>query len=270
MADSASGPTASVLICTHNGANRLPETLRHLALQRDPGMPWSVVVVDNASTDRSASVARQCWTRSDVPLRVLSEPRLGVAHARLRGLGGSPSVYICLVDDDNWLSEGYLAKALQVMDEHPEVAVVGGQGQVVAAPGCQIPDWFEDFCGWYAIGPQAAERGRPRQGWVYGAGMMVRSSAVTSLLASGFTFSGPGRKGRSLRSGEDVELCVALAMRGWGVWFEPDLVFQHYMPEERLQWPYFLRLVAGSGTAGVAIERLQGVRLAPRWRLTVI
>ena len=52
----------SVVICTHNGAKLLPETLAHLRKQQvSKGVRWEVLIIDNASTDDSASVARQCW-----------------------------------------------------------------------------------------------------------------------------------------------------------------------------------------------------------------
>ena len=49
-------PGVSVVICCHNSGKRLPETLRHLAAQVvEEGIPWEVVIVDNASTDGSSS-----------------------------------------------------------------------------------------------------------------------------------------------------------------------------------------------------------------------
>jgi glycosyltransferase involved in cell wall biosynthesis len=83
-----SRPGVSLVVCTHEGATRLPAVLAHLAAQRVvAALPWEVVVVDNASTDGTAAVARAMWpTTAPAPLRVIAEPRPGVGHARLRGL----------------------------------------------------------------------------------------------------------------------------------------------------------------------------------------
>ncbi|MGF2076073.1 glycosyltransferase, partial [Enterococcus casseliflavus] len=52
----------SVVVCSHNGADRLPGTLAHLASQRvTRDLLWEVIVIDNASTDDTAGVARRHW-----------------------------------------------------------------------------------------------------------------------------------------------------------------------------------------------------------------
>src|SRR6185437_5482655 len=63
----------SVVICTYNGAARLPRTLAHLAAQENTGaIAWEVLVVDNASTDDTAEVARRCWpAHAPAPLRIV-------------------------------------------------------------------------------------------------------------------------------------------------------------------------------------------------------
>ena len=63
------GPGVSVVVCTHDGAARLPATLAHLVSQTVPaGLAWEVVVVDNASTEATGTVAREAWP-SGRPLR---------------------------------------------------------------------------------------------------------------------------------------------------------------------------------------------------------
>ena len=75
IADRVSPWGLSVIICSHNGSQRLPRTLAHLAGQRGTdGLSWEVILVDNASRDETSRVARQCWPAdSRVPLRIASE-----------------------------------------------------------------------------------------------------------------------------------------------------------------------------------------------------
>jgi cellulose synthase/poly-beta-1,6-N-acetylglucosamine synthase-like glycosyltransferase len=53
----------SVVICCYNSSQRLPQTLGHLLAQEcEVDLPWEVIVVDNASTDGTAEVARSVWS----------------------------------------------------------------------------------------------------------------------------------------------------------------------------------------------------------------
>jgi len=53
-------PGVSVVICTYNGAERLPETIRHIANQTVPAhIPWEFIVVSNACTDNTEEVTRE-------------------------------------------------------------------------------------------------------------------------------------------------------------------------------------------------------------------
>src|SRR5690242_2089395 len=69
----------SVVICCHNGVSRLRPTIEHVAAQIvRPGLPWEVILVDNASTDGTGEFATQCWpVPGPAPFRILREPRLG-------------------------------------------------------------------------------------------------------------------------------------------------------------------------------------------------
>src|SRR5687768_534263 len=115
----------SVVICTHNGAARLPAVLSHLAAQQAE-VPWEVVVVDNASTDDTAQVATRHWQAQAAPLRVVSEPQLGLSNARRRGLDAAAYPIVAFVDDDNWLAPDWVATAARLMAQLPDVGALGG------------------------------------------------------------------------------------------------------------------------------------------------
>ena len=69
----------------------------------------------------------------------------------------------------------------------------------------------------------------------------MRAAAWRRVLAAGFASLLVQRPG--LRSsGEDVEMCHALALAGYRIWFDERLRFQHFIPAERLTWPYLCSL----------------------------
>jgi GT2 family glycosyltransferase len=246
-------PTVSVVICCHNGANRLPETLAHLAAQRlEPALLWEVLVIDNASTDATAQVARRCWPRSaPAPLRVVPEPQLGLSYARRRGFAAAQGEIIILVDDDNWCCPDWVQLAVEVMAQHPEVGACGGQ--IEAAMEKSAPPWFERFEESYAVGAQGDAAGdvTETRGYLWGAGLCIRQRAWRQVAASGFQTSLVDRRGAALSAGEDAELCFALRSFGWRLWYEPRLRMRHFIPAGRAEWRYLRQLKRGFGAATV-------------------
>jgi glycosyltransferase involved in cell wall biosynthesis len=245
----------SIVVCCHNSAQLLPDTLACLAAQEfttEPP-PAEVIVVDNASTDQTNEIARSNWREDGpLPLRVVSEPTLGLTPARLRGIAEARYEYICFVDDDNRVNTDWVENVFRVMTAHPEAGACGGQ--VTARAATVFPPWFDRFQSYYAVGQQAERPGdvTESRGYLWGAGLCLRKKAWASLVENQFDFLLSDRKGSSLSSGGDAELCYALRLNGWRLWYEPRLIMQHFLPEARLQWTYLRRLshAFGAATAG--------------------
>lgn len=253
MPAAESRPGVSVVICCHNGAERLPATLRHLAAQAVPaGLAWEALLIDNASTDGSAAVAGAVWPRGGpAPLRILAEPRLGVGHARVRGLDEAVYDVVSFVDDDNWVAPDWVATVWDVMTTRPEIDACGGDSE--ACPEGEPPSWFGRFASYWAVGRQG-ETAHDDAGHLWGAGLSVRTSAWRALRGGGFTLSLAGRRGTSLVSGEDVELCAALRLSGRRIRYDPRLRLRHFVPRTRLTWSYARGLCRGWGVASASLD----------------
>ncbi|NOT07450.1 MAG: glycosyltransferase family 2 protein [Gemmatimonadales bacterium] len=246
-------PSITVVVCTYNGAQRLPEVLRHLRAQQT-SVPWEVVVVDNASTDGTAEVARRHWDGAPVALRVVREPELGLGHARRRGIGEAKFDLICFVDDDNWLAPDWLATAAAIMGSHSDVGACGGRTKGVFET--EPPAWLPRYQQQFVIGKQAEHGGdiTETRGHLWGAGLVLRKSAYEELVRHGFQARLTGRTGGVLISGEDYELCYALRMAGWRLWYDPAMVLRHFMPSTRITWGYLQRLNRGHGATSVDLD----------------
>lgn len=260
----------TIVICSYNGALRLPETLKHLLVQDVPeDISWEVVVVDNASTDDTARVARSLWPVTfPVPLRVVSEPERGLSNARKRGITEARHELVSFLDDDNWVAPNWVRLVSEIMSAHPEVGACGGRSEAVfdTSPPC----WFHNFQHSYAVGPQSAVAGDItwKQAWndchLWGAGLTIRKSAWKLLTKSGFTLILSGRRGVSMASGEDYELCNALRLSGWRLWYEPMLTFRHYIPANKLTWKYIKSLYKGFGASNTGIDPYRFLIMKPQ------
>jgi len=244
----------SVVICSYNGASRLPETLAHLARQTVPeNLPWEVILVDNASTDGTAVLARQCWpTAQAIRLRTVVESRMGLTHARRRGFAEARYDVVSFVDDDNWVCPDWVTLAAEIMGQRPDIGACGGSIQA----RCEVPPpwWFERYQECYAVGPQSPHSGDVTwsKGYLWGAGLTVRKVAWEQLASAGFEFLLMDRCGEDLRSGGDAELCLALRLAGWTLWCDPRLSLHHFIPAERLRWEHVKAVNQGFGVASPA------------------
>lgn len=250
----------SVCIPCFNSVDRIEATLAHLQRQEVPeGLLWEVIVVDNASTDDTEDVARGIWREDKAAdLRVVHESKAGLANARLCAFEASQYEFVAFVDDDNWLSETWVAQIFEFMSGHPYVGACGTKA--VAHFGAPKPSWFDDYAVLFAVSPPdwKSEDVTEARGYLWGAGLTVRYSAWSELKAKGFQFLCTGRIGLSLVGGEEVELCMALKDAGWRLYYNAEVSLVHYMPAARLQEAYLLRLIQGINRSNVLLEHRRG------------
>ena len=109
----------SVIIPTHSRPHLLP---RAVESARAAGTDVEVIVVDDASTDRTAQVCRELPGIKYVRV----DRNQGVAGARNLGLMHAEGEYIAFLDDDDLRLPGSLDLQAQHLDSHPEVGFVCG------------------------------------------------------------------------------------------------------------------------------------------------
>lgn len=248
----------SVVICCYNSSKRIPKVLEHLKLQEVPSpINWEVIIVDNASADDTAGVAKSCWGNHPIELRVVHEPKSGLSHARITGIKSSKYDYVTLVDDDNWVESRWVEKIFKILNTHNDVALCGGRG--IGVFETEEPWWFKNFQGAYAVGPQHKTTGimPGNKPFLYGAGIGMKKQILLKLFESGFNFRLTDRSGKKLTSGGDYELCLVISLLGYKLYYDDSLTFYHYMPAARLTWDYMVNLTRGFGRSSAVIQQYQ-------------
>ena len=245
----------SVVICCFNSSKRIPATLEHLQKIKTSGIPWEVVLVDNNSEDDTTEKALSIWNINPVTrLKIVSEKNRGLINARITGVKSASYDIISFIDDDNWIESQWIDKVYDLLNNDQSMAACGGSSEAVFE--INPPAWFTDFSFYYAVGKQQEESGYVslQKGYLWGAGLTIKKKAWNYLFENGFNNLLKGRTGKSLTAGEDSEICFALILSGWKLWYEDSLKLQHYIPAVRLNVPYLMKIYEGFGKAAVVLS----------------
>lgn len=231
----------SIIVCCYNSEKLLPATLSMLAvLKISPLFPVELIVIDNASTDATASIAKNIWQQlgQPFPLKSIAETKPGLSYARLAGISAAQFENLVFCDDDNRLHENYLTEAIKIFETNNSIGALGGIGTGIS--DIEIPSWSNAFQ-LFGCGAQAMQTGEARV--LYGAGVIIKKPVFEKLLAAGFCFHLTDRKKEKLSSGGDYELCYAIKMCGYKAWYNSEMKFEHYIHPARLTFSYYKKYI---------------------------
>lgn len=246
----------SVVVCTHNGKERLEATLQSIFQQKtNPDLQWEVLVIDNASTDGTAAFCTALKNKFSFShsFRVITELNPGLNNARKKGLAVSKYNWILFCDDDNHLFDNYVQTGFNLVAQNKGIGALGGLGLPLFES--EKPDWFEEYHHSFAVGVQSDKNGKlsSKNPEVYGAGCFFYKPALQKIFTTGFKTVMSDRKGKSLSSGGDVEWCYLIHLMKYEIWFSDELKFYHLMPAARLNWDYYIKLKIGIANGSALI-----------------
>jgi glycosyltransferase involved in cell wall biosynthesis len=112
----------SIIITCYNLGAYLEEALGSALAQTYPD--FEVLLVDDGSTD-AQTIALLDRLPLHPRLRVMRTANQGVARARNCGISAASGTYILPLDADDRILPGYLARAVPILDQRPEVGFVG-------------------------------------------------------------------------------------------------------------------------------------------------
>ncbi len=111
--------TISVIVCAFNEAGYIGPCLQSLLHQSRP--PDEILVVNNASTDRTAAIALA--TRD---VRVIDEPRKGLVRARETGRLAASGTLLVYIDADCRAPRTWLARIEHRFERRPQLVALSG------------------------------------------------------------------------------------------------------------------------------------------------
>ncbi|MBI3544034.1 MAG: glycosyltransferase [Deltaproteobacteria bacterium] len=263
-----------VCICTHGGAaDTMERVLTALTRQTLDRARFRVVVIDNANQPpiELDHAPFDALRRAGVEARVVREPKLGVAHARIAALRQTDGDAVVFVDDDNVLAPDFLERACAILAAYPKVGCFSGR---IGLPDeLEVPDWIRPLLGSLAVRDVGPE---PIVEWFRGhwapwvpaatASMVLRREVADSFLlrhADREEFARFGRKGRGMMSGEDFLIALSAADAGMKCGYFPELFMTHWIRPERLAFSQMARLMICFGITDVLREEYLNVPPQP-------
>lgn len=227
-------PAVSVIIVSYECADLLRRTLVSVERQVVPG-GFEIIVVDNASRDGSADVAR-AFERVDA---VALGYNVGFGAANNIGARRAVADRLLFLNPDVVLEEGVIAGLAKFLAARPPAgavgpAIVNADGSLQKFCARRYPGFLQLLLQVSGLGesrwaegkrlhrfyPDTFYKGPPAQAEALaGACMMVRRAAFEAL--GGFD------EGYFLYS-EDVDLCRRIRDHGWEIWYVPGGKVEHF------------------------------------------
>jgi len=110
----------SVVVPAYNEEKVIEKCLEALVKQDFPKANYEIIVVDNASTDRTAEIARKASAK------VVLEKRKGIAYARQAGLEACKGDIVCCTDADTIVPEDWISRIYTRYQSDPKLVSLGG------------------------------------------------------------------------------------------------------------------------------------------------
>lgn len=208
------GPLVSVIIPTYNSAHTIARAIQSVAAQTYDNI--ELILVDDQSQDETVAVVGDIDFAGPKSLIVM-EKNGGASAARNRGIAEARGRYVAFLDsDDQWMLDK-LARQVEMMESHPALTILGGQGLYRDKDGndcgpifCDPPPISTDF--WKHL---------LRVSYIHTSTVITRLDLLQRL----------GAFDESLIVAEDQDLWIRLALEGEsGVLSEP-LVAIYDLPD---------------------------------------
>ena len=241
--------TFTIGIPTFNRSEFLGRTLSSLLDLVEPaGADYEILVVDNNCTDKTTEVIGALKPQFKGRLRSVKEQRQGLSCCRNRIIEESRADVVAYLDDDVNVDSRWLLSLANAYSRWDDAAAIGGKVYLI----------FENECPAWLGAPEAEKLSELDLG-----GVPILLEANQFLFGLNFSFKRHlasqigshrldlGRIGRRLLSGEEIEYQERIRGAGGKIYYDPQILVGHYVPEERLSKRWFLERIFWEGRGEV-------------------
>lgn len=212
-------PQVSIVIPVHNQAHYTYLLLENL-LATGQGLPFEVIIIDDASSDDTALLLEQLENvRSE-----RNASNLGFGETCNRGAALARGAYLCFLNNDTLPMPGWLEALVEVMEQYPRCGAVGAK---IVFPDMRLQEagciaWRDGYALGYGRGddPYSPPYNYVREVDFCSAACLLVRSALFHTLGGFDPRYAPAYY-------EDADLCLAIRQAGHAVVFAPRAVIFH-------------------------------------------
>lgn len=239
----------SVIVPIYNGEADLPELLAGLRSQSYPADRTELIIVDNASRDRTLAILKD--SAEQIPnLQVKSENEIQSSYAaRNTGIKAATGEILAFTDADCRPQSDWLENLVAPFSQ-PQIGIVAGE--ILAFPGNSLLEQYADA---QETLSQKHTLAHPFCPYGQTANLAVRRQAFNQV----------GLFRPYLTTGGDADICWRILQQTeWQIEFAPNAIIRHRhrqtLEELRSQWQRY-------GRSNRYLHELHGVELMPELSL---
>lgn len=223
----------SIIIISYNSKQFIQKCLNSL-LTSASHLALEIIVVDNASQDRSADLIKTSFPNVKL---ICNLENLGYARACNQGIEEAKGEYLFILNPDTELSGGSPEAMIRFIDEHPRCGVLGpkllDEGGKTEFSCRAFPSYSAVFFNRYSLLTRMFPRSKyadrylktnwqhdtvKEVDWVSGAAMMIRKDCLDQIGNFDEDF---------FMYCEDVDICRRARDKGWQIFYYPYLELTH-------------------------------------------
>ena len=115
---------ASIIIPNLNGEKWIGQSI-DTCINQNFDREYEIIIIENASTDRSLEIIEECATRFENFHIIKNEENMGFAPAVNQGIRMSKGEYVVMFNNDAFAEPDWLAELVRVADSDPKIFSVG-------------------------------------------------------------------------------------------------------------------------------------------------
>ncbi len=240
-------PEISIIVCTYNREKYLKTCLDHLKNQTLSADQYEVIIINNNSTDRTENICLNFIQEYQVDnFRYFVEKQMGLSFARNRGIKESKAGVLSFIDDDAFAYPDFSKNVVTFFNQYAGVNAIGGKINPVFEG--EKPGWLSKhlmpLVSAQDLGTEIKQFSPNK--FPIGANMSFRAEVFMNF---GMFNVDLGRRGNELEGGEEKELFLKLKKTRQKIYYVPNVVVDHIIPQKRVEIDYIKRLAIGVGTS---------------------